>query len=153
MSLTLLPDLTFPVARNAIDPLMTNLVQLNTIDAALGENMQRALGLMLHTWDLWVKSGGRIDYRGVGGHERLKQDAETFLCGSPVATRNGDLSAAHLSIDYHDTQVRLKGLGLPPLPSSVNDLLKLCQDLYGLSLQDEKRIGLLLDYLGKKPML
>src|SRR5208282_4299297 len=108
MSLTLLPDLSLPITRKSIDPLYNDLVQLNYLDAGLPENTQRALGLMFHCWDLWVKTKGKIDYRGDAGHERLKQDSETFLCGSPVATRNGDLSAAHLAIDYHDTQVRLK---------------------------------------------
>ena len=149
--LKLLPDLTFPIFRSQVNPLMDGVVELNTLDAAIPENMQRALGLMLHTFDLWCKSGGKIDYLGEAGHARLVQDATTF-CGSgnPVATRNGDLAAAHLSIDWSDTQIRLMTARMPLLPTDTNSLLVMCRDLYGLSITDEKRIGLLMDMLGKK---
>ena len=149
--LTLLPDLKFPVTQAQFDPLMNNLVQLNIIDGALNEKVQRGLGLFLHTHDLWCKSGGRIDYRGPAGHARLMQDAMTF-CGSgnPVATRHGDLAAAHLSIDFSDTQVRLKAHGMTLLSWDVNDLINQCRDLSEYSPELEKRVGLLMDMLGKK---
>ena len=152
--LTLLPDLKFPITQGQFDPLMNNLVQLNILDGALNEKVQRGLGLFLHTHDLWCKSGGRIDYRGPAGHARLVQDAMTF-CGSgnPVATRHGDLAAAHLSIDFSDTMIRLKAAGLPLLPSNVADLINLCRDLSEFSPEMEKRTGLLMDALGKKPLI
>lgn len=148
--LKILPNAVFPITRSAINPLMDNVSNLNTLDAGLTDNMQRAMGIMLHTHDLWVKSKGKFDYRGPAGHERLKQDTETFICGCPIASRNGDLAAAHLSIDFHDTCVRLKETDRPPLTGEVNALLVMCRDLYGLSPHEEKRIGLFLDFLSKK---
>ncbi|HUD83437.1 MAG TPA: hypothetical protein VMQ67_08030 [Candidatus Saccharimonadales bacterium] len=132
---------------------MENVVLLNNIDAAIPEPTQRALGIMLHTHDLWCKSGGKIDYRGRDGHARLFQDAMNFCgTGNPVATRVGDLSAAHLAIDWSDTQVRLAEKKMPPITDNVNDLIVMCRDLSELTVMDEKRIGLLLDALGKKPV-
>jgi hypothetical protein len=152
--LTLLPDLKFPITKAQFDPLMSNLVKLNIIDGALNEKIQRGLGLFLHTHDLWCKSGGRIDYRGPAGHARLMQDAMTFCGpGNPVATRHGDLAAAHLSIDMSDTQCRLKDAGLPLLSWDVNDLINQCRDLSEYSPEQEKRVGLLMDMLGKKPLV
>lgn len=149
--LKLIPDLVFPLTPKSFSPLMDNVVQLNTLDSGIPENMQRALGLMLHCYDLWCKSNGTINYIGMDGHKRLVQDAMTFCgTGNPVATRNGDLSAAHLSIDWHDTQIRLKEKGQTLLSDNPNELLHLCSDLYGLAIMDEKRIGLLMDMLGKK---
>ena len=152
--LTLLPDLKFPLTKAQFNPLMDNLCQLNILDGALNEKVQRGLGIYFHTHDLWCKSGGAIDYRGPAGHQRLMQDAMTF-CGSgnPVATRHGDLAAAHLSIDFSDTQVRLKAAGLPLLPSDVSALIGLCRDLSEYSPEMEKRVGLLMDMLGKKALV
>ena len=152
--LTLIPDIVLPVTQRQFDPLMNNLVQLNILDGALNEKIQRGLGLFLHTWDLWCKSNGRIDYRGPAGHARLIQDAMTFCgAGNPVATRHGDLAAAHLAIDFSDTQVRLKAHGLPLLPSNIADLINLCRDLSEYSPEMEKRTGLLMDVLGKKSLV
>ncbi len=152
--LTILPDLQFPISKHQFDPLMSNLVQVNILDGALNEKIQRGLGLFLHTHDLWCKSGGRIDYRGPAGHQRLMQDAMTFCGpGNPVATRHGDLAAAHLAIDFSDTQIRLKAAGLPLLSSDVSDLIGLCRDLCEYSLEQEKRVGLLMDMLGKKALV
>lgn len=145
--------MTFPVTKSQFNPLMDGVVMLNLCDGCLTEPQQRALGLHLHVFDLWVKSNGVIDYRGDDGHRRLIQDAMTF-CGSgnPVATRHGDLAAAHLSIDWSDTQIRCAQAGLPLLSTNVSVLLDGCRDLCGLSLMDEKRVGLLMDYLGKKAL-
>lgn len=151
MSLKLLPDMVMPVTQAQINPLMDNLCQLNVLDAGIAEPMQRALGIYLHTWDLWCKSGGRIDYRGKAGRERLKDDACRFVLSS-IVTRHGDLPAAHLAIDWSDTQVRLRAAGLALLPSDVNKLLADCSDIHALSIEMEKRTGLLMDYLGKKPL-
>lgn len=88
--LVYLPDLKYPVSAAQADAMMQNLVQLNLMEAGLSEKDQRGLGLYFHTHDLWVKSGGRIDYRGRDGHSRLVQDAMTFVGpGNPVATRFG----------------------------------------------------------------
>lgn len=151
--LKVLPDLKLPITRNCCNPLMDQVVQLNIIDAGLNERWQRALGLYFHVYDLWVKSKGRIDYRTPEGHRRLVQDAMTFAgSGNPVATRHGDLAAAHLSIDFSDTQIRCAQAGLPPLSADVSTLLSQCADLFEMSAEMEKRVGLLMDYLGKKPV-
>ena len=151
--LKLLPDMVLPVTQAQVNPLMDNLVQVNILDGALSERTQRALGIYFHTFDLWCKSGGKIDYRGRDGHRRLVEDAMRF-CGSgnPVATRHGDLAAAHLSIDWSDTQVRLKAAGMPLLSANVSDLIGQCPDLAEFSKETEARTGLLMDYLGKKPL-
>lgn len=150
MSLKLLPDLQFPVTLQQANVLMENVVQLNIIDGALSERTQRALGLYLHTFDLWVKSGGKVDYRGKDGHRRLIEDAMRFVgTGNPVATRHGDLAAAHLAIDWSDTQVRLAPLG-QALSANVSELIGACPDLAEFSPEMEKRTGLLMDYWGKK---
>ena len=97
--LRLLPDMVFPVTVKQFDPLMEDLVQMNILDGALSDKVQRGIGLYLHTFDLWVKSNGNIDYLGREGHQRLVQDAMTFCGpGNPVAIRHGDLAAAHLSL-------------------------------------------------------
>lgn len=149
--LTLLTDLTFPVSRQANKSLMDNVVQLNMLDAGIAENMQRGLGLLLGVDELYAKTKGAIDYRGVAGHQRLIQDAETFCpSGCALATRKTDLEGAHLAIDFSNCQMRFKAAGMPPLPCDVNLLLVMAKDLYGLSVQDERRIGLFLDYLSKR---
>jgi hypothetical protein len=151
--LKILPAMQFPVTGKQFDPLMDSAVQLNILDGGLNEPQQRALGLYLHVFDLWVKSKGKIDYRGDEGHKRLVQDAMTFCgTGNPVATRHGDIAAAHLSIDFSDTQIRCTQSGLPLLPTNVSSLLDGCRDLYGLSLTDEKRVGLLMDSIGKRSL-
>lgn len=152
--LRLLPDMVFPVTQKQVDPLMDNVVQLNVLDAGVTINQQKALSLFFHIYDLYVKSGGAINYQGKDGHNRLVQDAMNFVgLGNPVATRHGDLPAAHLSIDFHDTQTRLKQAGLPQLPYAVNDLIALCADLAVFPAQTENRVGLLMDYLGKRKMV
>lgn len=148
----MLPDLTFPLTPHSANPLMDNLVQLNLVDAGLNERQQFALGINFHIFDLLVKTRGQIDYRGPDGHRRLIQDAMSFVgSGNPVATRHGDLSAAHLSVDYHDTQKRLGGAGYALLSDSVSNLLGMCADLTVFPPQTERRVLLLLDYLSKKP--
>ena len=151
--LKILPDASFPLTRKSIDPLMENVVNLNYLNAGITGNVSRGLSIALHAFDIWVKSKGKIDYRGVAGHERMKQDAKTFVSGSAIVTRTGELSAAHLAIDYHDTQIRMKEMGMPPLPCTVNGLMEMAIDLCMLSDNDEKEIGLLLDYCGKKANL
>ena len=148
--LKMLPNYTFPIHLKSMDPLTDMVVQFNFLDRGLTPNVQRALSLMLHTYDLWVKSKGKIDYRGISGHARMMQDAKTFVSGSAIATRTGDLPGAHLAIDYHDTSARCKEVGIQPLPNEVSPLLDMCMDLCCLTEHDEKEIGLLLDWLGKK---
>jgi len=150
--LKLLPNGLFPITVQQFNPLMDNLVQLNILDAGLSDKAQRGIGLYLHTYDLWVKSGGAIDYRGHKGQERLLEDTMTFCGhGNPVPTRHGDLAAAHLAIDWHDTQVRCMSTGLPLLSTQTADLLNEARNLCEYSPEMEKRVGLLMDYLGKKP--
>lgn len=147
--LTILPPLKFPVTASSIDPLMNSLVQLNRLDAGIPETTQVALGIYLHCYDLYVKTKGAVNYLGVDGHERLKADAMRFA-PSQVVTRHGDLSAAHLAIDWSDTAIRTQQNSMPMPPSDVNDLLAASRDLVGLSMQLERQIGLLLDFCGKK---
>ena len=92
--LTLLPDLVFPITSKQADALMVNMVQLNLMEAHLTEKQQRGLGLLLHVIDVFVKSGGRIDYRGLEGHRRLVDDAMS-LAGRGMGNRLGDLAACH----------------------------------------------------------
>ena len=149
--LKILPQLKYPITRKQFDPLMDSIVNLNVLDAGITEPEQRGIGIYLHKFDLFVKSGGKIDYRGLAGHERLKQDAAIFCGeGNPVATRHGDLAAAHLAIDFSDTAIRCIQYRLPIPPNTPHGLLENCEALTGLSVIDEKRIGLLLDMLGKK---
>ncbi len=151
MPLKILPAMVFPVTGKQFDPLMDSLVQVNLLDGTLTEPQQRAIGIYLHIFDLYVKSNGKIDYRGRAGHERLKQDAMTFCgAGNPVATRHGDIAAAHLAIDWSDTAIRCKQATLPSPPATASGMLGECIDLCGLTTIDEKRLGLLMDFLGKK---
>lgn len=154
MALKLLPDMVLPVSGKQVNPLMDSVVQMNILDAALSGRVQRALGLYFHTFDLWCKSNGKIDYRGRDGHRRLVEDAMRFVgTGNPVATRHGDLAAAHLAIDWSDTQIRLTQAGMPLLSSNVSDLVGQCPDLAEFSEETEKRTGLLMDYLGKRQVV
>ena len=107
-----LPDITWPVTKAKANTLMVDVQQLNILEGGLSEPSQRGLGIYFHTFDLWVKSKGKIDYRGVDGHRRLVEDAMRFVgTGNPVATKHGDIAAAHLSLDWHDTQMRLDKKG------------------------------------------
>lgn len=150
MSLKVLPDVTFPLTASSIAPLADSMVQLNLIDGCLTDRDQRALGIHFHIFDLWVKSGGKYDYRGRVGHERLKQDAHAYARSESILTRYGDLAAAHLAIDFSDCQIRCQGAGLPLLPTKVQDILVGCIDLCGMTAMEEKRVSLILDILGKK---
>lgn len=150
--LQLLPDLVFPITSKQADALLSNMVKLNLLEAHLTERQQRALGLMFHIFDTWTKSGGRIDYRGLDGHRRLVDDAMSFA-GRGMGNRIGDLEACHLALDFSDCQLRLRGAGLPLISSDVNTLLNECRDLCEYSVEDEKRTGLLLDYLGKRRLV
>lgn len=148
--LRLLPDVKFPVTPTQINPLLENVHQLNILEAGIHERFQKALGIFFHVIDTYCKTNGAVDYRGPEGHKRLVQDAMTFCGGSSIATKHGDLAAAHLGIDFHDTSIRLRDKGLPPLPTAVADLLKMCADFAALPPQSENRINLYLDFLGKK---
>lgn len=148
--LKLLPDIKFPVTPAQINPLMESVQQLNIIDAGLSEQYQRALGIFFHVLDLYCKSGGKIDYRGAQGHRRLMEDSAAFVGGTSIVTKHGDLAAAHLALDFSDTQIRLKAIGHDPLPYEVRDLLKLCMDFAHYPPRTEKQVEVLMDYLGKK---
>ena len=147
--LKILPKLTFPVNASSINPLMEGVVKLNRLDAGIPEGVQSALAIYLHVFDIYVKSHGKLDYRGKDGHERLKQDAARF-CGTEVITRHGDLMAAHLAIDWSETTVRCIQNGMPLPSPDVNQLLADSRDLMNLDARIEKQIGLLLDMAGMK---
>jgi hypothetical protein len=146
----MLPDIVFPITGKSINALMDNLVQLNLVEGGINERQQFALGINFHVYDLLVKTAGKINYTGRDGHARMMQDAMSFAGCNPAITRHGDLAAAHLSVDFHDTQKRLSEAGLPLLPITVNDLLGMCADLAVFAPRDERRVLLLLDYLSKK---
>lgn len=151
--LTLLPDLTFPVTSKQADALMVCLTQLNLMEGSLHEKQQRALSILFHAYDLWLKTHGALDYRSPDGHRRLVEHSEALLSGSPVTTRVGDLAAAHLAIDHHDTQMRLKERGLPPISSDVSTLLNECRDYAQFPIEMLKRISLALDLMGKRKLI
>lgn len=154
LMLKILPNFRYPITLDQFNPLMDNLVQLNILDAGLNDKTQRGIGLYLHTYDLWVKSRGVIDYRGPKGHQRLVEDAMTFCGhGNPVATRHGDLAAAHLAIDWHDTQVRCMQNNMQLLTTDRAALWGEARELCEYSPEMEKRVGLLMDWLGKKPLV
>lgn len=152
MSLTVLPDLTFPVTPPQVNILMNNVVQLNALDAGLNVNQQKAIGILLDTFEIYAKSGGRIDYLGKDGHARLFQDAMTFAGPQTcLATRHGDLRASHLAIDWNNAKKRLLQAGLPiVLPADVSALLELAKDLIPIPSQTDDSIGVLIRYLQKK---
>lgn len=151
-TLRMLPDLVFPITPASINPLMDNVMKLNQVDAGIPERVQRALTLFFHVSDLYVKSHGRLDYRGEEGRQRLVQDAVSFIGGSTIATKIGDLPAAHLSIDFSDAQCRLAEHGLPLLPSDVNQLIELSRKMADYPPQTEQRVALFLDYISKRPI-
>lgn len=147
--LKLIPDLTFPLTASSIDPLFSNLVQLNGLDAGIHEPVQRSVSLYLHIYDIFVKSKGKYDYRSHAGRAQIKQDAFRF-CPSQVVTRFGDLNALHLALDWHDTVRRCQQFGIAEPSANVNELLNASKDLVGMPPEDYKRIGALLDMLSKK---
>jgi len=149
--LKLIPDLKYPFTASSIDAYFSNLVQLNGLDAGVHEPTQRALSVYLHVYDIYVKTHTKINYLGVGGHNRLKQDAFRF-CPSSVVTRYGDLNAFHLAVDWHDTVRRCQQFGIPEPSANVNELIYASKDLTGMPPEDYKRIGALLDALSKKPI-
>jgi len=152
--LTLLPELKFPITSRQTDAMMNNLCQLNVLDAGVPDRAQKALDLLLHIYELKAKTAGAIDYTGQAGHALLLQHAMNFVGdGSPIVTRHGDLRAAHLAIDYSNTQIMLKDAGFSAIPSDVNLLLDMCRDLMNFPMRTEERMGLLLTYLKKKPLV
>ena len=154
MSLILLPDLSFPVTPKSADGLMVNLVQLNMLDAGLNERQQKALDIVLDTYELKAKSKGEIDYTGKDGHQKLFQHAMSFCGeGNPVVTRHGDLAAAHLAINYNNAQMKLKAAGMPLVSPLVSELLLLCGDICAMPQRTEARCGLFLSYLQKRKLV
>ena len=150
--LTLLPDLTYPITSKQADALMNCMVKLNFMEAGLNERQQRGLAILLHVIDVCTKTRGKFDYRGQDGHRRLFDDS-TSIAGSGLGRRLGDLPACHLALDWHDCQMRLKASGQPPISGDVNELLNQCRDLIQLSVDDETRVSLLLDYCSKRPLI
>jgi hypothetical protein len=151
MSLIVLPDLKFPVTSKQADSLMVDVVQLNLVDAGINERQQKALDIMLDTYELKAKSGGKIDYTSGEGHRLLFEHAMTFVGdGSPVTTRHGDLRAAHLAIAFNNAQMKLKAAGMPALTHEVALLLELCKDFAVSPLRTEEKMGVYLSYLQKR---
>lgn len=149
MSLRVLPDLTFPITPNQVNPLMDNVQQFNVMDAGVDPRTQKALDLMFHAYELLADTGGRVDYTGQAGHARLFQDAVNLI-PEMLITKHGDLRAAHLGIDFNNAQAKLKKAGMPLLTDNRDDLIFQCRDLLTLPLRSEERMGLLLSFLAKK---
>ena len=145
MPLVLLENLVFPLDATHTDELLHNTVQFNILGKGLTERQQRALGLHFDIHGLHAHSRGILDYRGRKGHERLKTDAMAVMgAGNPIFTRYGDLHAAHLAIDYHNTQIRLKKSGMPLMPMETEALLADCIDLVQLPEKLEERLDMYL---------
>lgn len=154
MSLSKLPNLTFPVSSRQVNALMENVVKLNVLDAGIAERMQKALDIELHVQEIMADTGGAVNYTGADGHRRLVQDAMSFVGdGCPIATRHGDLKAAYLAIAFNDAQFKLAKAGMPLLSSDVQTLLGTVRDLLTMPPRTEDRIGLYLSYLRKKDPL
>lgn len=151
MSLSKLPNITFPVTPRQVNSLMENVVRFNIIDAALSERSQKALDIELHCQEIKADTAGAVDYTGQDGHRRLIQDAFSFVGeGVPIVTRHGDLKAAYLAIGYNDAQFKLRRAGMPLVSDDVNTLLNSVRDLMAYPPRTEDRIGLYLAYLRKK---
>ena len=149
--LTLLPDLVYPITPGQINALMDNIVQLNVVDAGLTQRAQEALDIALDCYEILAKTGGKIDYTGLDGHRRLHEDAMRLISdGNPIMTRHGDLSAAHLSIGFHDAQIHLRNAGMHLLTNNRDDLLNMARDIMQFPKRTEDRIGLFLRLLKKK---
>ena len=147
--LKLLPDLTFPLTQAQINPLLESVQKLNVLDAGVDPRTQKAIDIMLHAWDLKAKTGGRIDYTGPNGHARLYQDA-VRLVPEFLATKHGDLRAAHLGIDFNNTQVDLRTAGMALLPGGTFELINMCRDILNTPIRTDERMSLLLSLLSKK---
>ena len=150
--LKLLPDLVWPLTSRQIEPLMESLVQLNLIEGGLSRSQQKSLAILFGISDRWVKSSGKLDYRGKDGHARLLDDAVRFVGATPIVTRHGDLPASHLALDYNDSQLRLQSAGQAALPSDRAALLEMVRDFCEMPLQIQEQILVLLDYLAKRPI-
>jgi hypothetical protein len=151
MPLSLLPDLKWPITPKQSEVLLANAVQMSFIDAGLNDSQQRALGILFDIYDVLARSKGMLDYRGKEGNARLYADATAFAgSGSPLVTRQGDLKAAHLAIDYHDTQRKLLIVGMPGLSDDVQKLVSTLGGLVALAAKEDDRISLYLRYVLKK---
>lgn len=149
--LKLLPDITFPVTSPQINGLMDGVLSLNVLDAGLSPRLQKALDIVLETYELKATSGGKHDYTGRSGNQKLYQDALSFVSeGSGLVTRHGDLRAAHLAINWHNAQKKLEKAGLPLMSAVVNDLVAESIEISNFQPQTEERMGLFLSYLQKK---
>lgn len=152
MPLTKLPQISFPVRPQQVNPLMENVAKFSVIDFGIAERMQKALDLEFHAQEIKADTGGAIDYTGRAGHAKLAQDAMTFVGdGCPIVTRHGDLKAAYLAIAWNDAQAKLAAAGMPLLSDDVNTLLTTVQDILTMPQRTEDRMALFLSYLRKKP--
>lgn len=131
--------------------LLEMVMKLNTLDAGLNPRQQKALDILLETYELKASTNGAIDYTGKDGRARLYQAAANFCGdGNPIITRHGDLRAAHLAINYNNTVVKLRDAQMPPISDQVDVLLKECADLSVFPVLTEERLGLFLSYYQKK---
>src|SRR5207244_12118851 len=127
--------------------------QLNLLDAGLTERQQKALDILLDTFELKAETNGAVDYTGQSGKAALYQAAVNFCGdGSPLVTRHGDLRAAHLAINFNNAQAKLHKAGMPPLPVDVNSLVNMCADIASLPPRTEDRMGLFLSYFQKQKL-
>lgn len=151
MSLSKLPNLTFPVSSRQVNALMENVVRMNVLDAGLSERDQKAIDIELHINEIMADTAGAVNYTGQDGHRRLVSDAFAFVGeGVPIVTRHGDLKAAYLAIAFNDAQAKLAKAGMPRLTDDVALLRNLVRDLLAYPVRTEDRISLFLSYLRKK---
>lgn len=146
-----LPKLVYPITPSQVNTLMEGVVQLNLINGGLNVNQQRALGILFDAFEIYAKSMGRVNYTGPEGHKRLFQDAMALAGpGTCLATRHGDLAAAHLAIDWNNATKRLVEAGMSPLTGDVGKLLELCRDLVPIPRQTDDSLGIVLRYAQAK---
>lgn len=147
--LNTLPPIHFPITSQQIGPLMDGVQQLNVVDAGVNPLQQKTLDNVFHIYELYADTNGQLDYRGEQGMAKLFQEASTFI-PEVLVTKQGDLRAAHLTINFNNAQAKLKKHGFPLLTGDVNALNAMGRFLVSLPLRTDERISLYLSYLAKK---
>jgi len=154
MPLSVLPDLVFPITRAQSGPLMSAVVQLNTIYAGIDERSQKAIGILLKAHELFMDSDGGRDYITQLGQGKLFQDSESLVGdGTGISTRIGDMRAAGLAIDFHNVLTKQRKRGYNFFSGEVKQLREMAIRFSQLPPRKLDEISLMLSYLRKDSSL